>query len=142
MKRSQSSRFLIHPSSLILHPFFFIPSFDMFISSLAEKLFSNRNGNKNHDRAVERICSLIRSSSDLNEVFHQVAEDIGRSLDLPHVAIILSAERKMKGSGSYYATDLSYNAREDMRLLDQEISRELVNSTAAREMSETELDQR
>ncbi|HXG95288.1 MAG TPA: GAF domain-containing protein [Blastocatellia bacterium] len=112
----------------------------MRLSSLTKRIFPDCAAQSSQCLLVDRINLLVRSSSDLNDLFAAAAEEIGRALNLAHVGIILRAADKIKATSLYFAQEIGYGAKEKFKLLDSVIERSFCDSTVPVEMSADELD--
>jgi PAS domain S-box-containing protein len=106
--------------------------------SFTNRLFSERRSQTGDCSLIDRIAALAQSSHDLNTALRCAADEIGESLGLERVAILLQREGGMRRVGDYCAHSLGPIGREKLRQLDTEIA----DSLDARETSVEAIDAR
>ncbi|HKP11484.1 MAG TPA: GAF domain-containing protein, partial [Blastocatellia bacterium] len=78
---------------------------------------------------VEGAILMARSAGDARSLLNGLADQMGRALDLPRVAILLN-DHEWRCAGEYSAAGLNATAREKLRAAEMELARELAREAA------------
>src|SRR5713226_10675877 len=106
------------------------------------RLFSERKSKPQGCSLIDRMAALAQSSHDLNTALGCAADEIGESLGLERVAILLRREGGMRRVGDYCAHSLGPIGREKLRQLDSEIAGGLDSRGTSIEAIDTSSDPR
>jgi PAS domain S-box-containing protein len=106
------------------------------------RLFSERKSQTQGCSLIDRMAALAQSSHDLNTALRCAADEIGESLGLERVAILLRREGGMRRVGDYCAHSLGPIGREKLRQLDTEIAGSLDSHKTSIEAIDTRSDSR
>src|SRR5438309_7969413 len=104
------------------------------------RLFAERKSQTQGCSLIDRMAALAQSSHDLNTAVRCAADEIGESLALERVAILLRREGGMRRVGDYCAHSLGPIGREKLRQLDAEIAGSLDSRKTSIEVIDTRSD--
>src|SRR5262249_39048737 len=99
---------LTRPSSCVM----------LFPSVLLRRLLAERTQKWRYWSLVDRIAALTHPSTDLSSALTSAAEELGRSLNLVHCAVLLHSNLGLRVGGTYSAKTFDAAGRDKLRMLD------------------------
>jgi PAS domain S-box-containing protein len=97
--------------------------------SLIKRTFQTRYDASLGCALVDKIALLAQSSADLTVALRLAADEIGRTLELERVAILLQQDRGMRLAGNYCAATLGPIQRERLRQVDLDLTETISNQS-------------
>ncbi|MEK6406268.1 MAG: GAF domain-containing protein [Acidobacteriota bacterium] len=110
--------------------------------SFKNRFFSRREDQARGCALIDKIAALAQSSPDLSTALRSAADEIGGTLRLERVAILIRDESGMRRTGDYCASGIGPVEREKLRQLDIEIARDVGSHASVLEISDATLDPR